>query len=153
MTQPEPIRVGQLGISYLIDGSFNGGMGAFEMTVPPHSNVPPPHSHSRNDEFIYVLAGTLRYSVDDVVRDLGAGEWMFSPRGSVHQFSNPGEEATRALCVLTPDIGPQFFRDVASVINVGGAPDGARLVEVMSRYGLVPATARNPPDPMGRDRK
>ncbi len=142
MTQSEPIRIGQLRVNYLIDGSAEGGMGVFELTVPPESNVPPPHSHSQNDEFIYVLAGTLRYAVADVVRDLRPGEWMFSPRGSVHQFSNPGKEMTRALAILTPDIGAQYFRDVAAVINVGGAPDRARLVSVMSRYGLVAAVPR-----------
>jgi len=41
--------------------------------------------------------------------------------------------------VLTPDVGAQFFRDVGAVVNAGGAPDRARLLEVMSRYGLVPA--------------
>lgn len=142
MTKSDSIRVGQLSIDYLIDGSANGGMGVFELTVPPRSNTPPPHSHSQNDEFVYVLAGTLRYSVDDVVRDLRAEEWMFSPRGSVHQFSNPGEEASRALFILTPDIGAQFFRDVAAVLNGSGAPDGARLASVMSRYGLIPARPR-----------
>jgi quercetin dioxygenase-like cupin family protein len=53
------INVGQLGIRYLVDGSQNGSMGIFELTVPPASNVPPPHSHSNNEEIVYVLEGTL----------------------------------------------------------------------------------------------
>ncbi len=133
MTQLEAIKVGQLEINYLIDGTASGGMGVFELTVPPGSNVPPPHRHSKNDECIYVLAGTLRYSVDDVTRDLGPGDWMFSPRGSVHQFGNPHGEAARALTILTPDIGAQYFRDVGAVVNAGGPPDAARLLAVMAR--------------------
>ena len=86
-----------------------------------------------------MLEGVLRYSVDDVTRDLGPGDWMRTPRGSVHQFSNPHGELVRALIVLAPDIGAQYFRDVGSVVNVGGPPDRGKLVEVMSRYGLVPA--------------
>jgi len=139
MTQPEPIMVGQLKINYLIDGAASGGMGVFELSIAPGSNVPPPHSHSNNDECVYVLEGMLRYSVDAVTRDLRAGEWMFSPKGSVHQFSNPSGATTRALFILSPDIGAQFFRDVAAVINAGGPPDRARLLAVMSSYGLVPA--------------
>lgn len=135
----EMVKVGQLSIRYLIDGSATGGMGVFELSVPPKSNVPPPHSHTGNDECVYVLEGTLRYSVDDTQRDLRPGDWMFTPRGSVHQFSNPHEESARALIVLTPDIGAQYFRDVAAVVNAGGPPDPKRLVEVMSRYGLRPA--------------
>ena len=142
MTQSELIEVGRLQINYLIDGTVSGGMGMFEMTVPPESNVPPPHSHSKNDECVYVLDGTLRYSVDGVTRDLRPGECMLSPKGSVHQFSNPHQQMARALIVMTPDIGAQYFRDVGTVINAGGPPDRARLVAVMSRYGLVPASPR-----------
>jgi quercetin dioxygenase-like cupin family protein len=132
----------QLNIRYLVDGTQSGGLGVFEMDVPPKSNVPPPHSHTQNEECVYVLDGVLRYSVDDVVRDLSPGEWMVTPRGSVHAFSNPHETAARALIILTPDIGAQYFRDVAAVINAGGPPDRAKLLEVMSRYGLVPAPPR-----------
>jgi quercetin dioxygenase-like cupin family protein len=135
----ESIMVGQMRIRYLIDGSATGGMGVFELTVPPKSNVPPPHSHTGNEECVYVLEGLLRYAVDDDARDLHRGDWMFTPRGAVHQFSNPHDELARALIVLTPDIGAQYFRDVAAVVNVGGAPDRAKLFAVMSRYGLVPA--------------
>lgn len=135
----ESIMVGRMHIRYLIDGTATGSMGVFELSVPPNSNVPPPHSHTRNEECVYVLEGTLRYSVDGVERDLRPGEWMFTPRGAVHQFSNPHAETARALIVLTPDIGAQYFRDVAAVVNAGGPPDRAKLLDVMSKYGLVPA--------------
>jgi uncharacterized RmlC-like cupin family protein len=134
--------VGQLKINYLIDGTTVGGMGVFELTIPPNSPAPPPHSHSKNDECVYVLEGTLRYPVDAVTRDLRAGEWMFSPKGSVHHFSNPSGETTRVLSIISPDIGPQYFRDVGAVINAGVPPDRARLLAVMSNYGLVPAAPR-----------
>ena len=136
----ESIMVGQMCIRYLIDGTATGGMGIFELSVPPNSNVPPPHSHTRNEECAYVLEGTLRYSVDGVERDLHPGEWMFTPRGAVHQFSNPHGDTARALIVLTPDIGAQYFRDVAAIVNAGGPPDRAKLLGVMSHYRLIPAS-------------
>jgi len=46
MKGDEVIAVGQLSIRYLRDGAMDKAIGAFEMTVPPGSNVPPPHSHS-----------------------------------------------------------------------------------------------------------
>jgi quercetin dioxygenase-like cupin family protein len=98
----KPINVGQLSIQYLIDGTATGGMGVFELTVPPSSQVPPPHSHTRNEECVYVLEGVLRYSVDGLVRDLTPGEWVFTPRGSVHHFSNPHNATARALIVRKP---------------------------------------------------
>jgi len=134
------IKVGKLGIDYIVDGSHTQSLGMFELTVPPGSNVPPPHSHSNNDECVYVLDGTLRYSVGAETRDLKVGQTMSTPRGAVHAFSNPFAETARALIVMSPDIGAQYFKDVAAVINAGGTPDKGALVSVMSRYGLVPAT-------------
>jgi quercetin dioxygenase-like cupin family protein len=133
------IKVGRLGINYIVDGSRSEGLGMFELTVPPGSNVPPPHSHSKNDECVYVLAGKLRYSVGAETRDLTAGQTMSTPRGAVHAFSNPFAETARALIVMYPDVGAQYFKDVAAVINAGGPPDRAALLAVMSRYGLVPS--------------
>ena len=137
------VKVGQLEIRYLVDGAQHGGLGVFEMKVPPGSNVPPPHSHSNNEECVYVLEGVLRYSVDQVTRDLKPGEWMSTPRGSVHAFSNPGAEAARALIVLTPDIGEQYFHDVGAVIAAGGPLDRAKLLDIMGRYGLVAAAPKH----------
>lgn len=135
----ESINIGQLRIRYLIDGTATGGMGMFELTVPPNSPVPPPHSHTLNEECIYVLEGVLRCSVDGTVRDLTPGECGVSPRGSVHHFSNPHTDTARALVVLTPDIGALYFRDVGAIVNAGVPPDREKLIALMSKYGLVPA--------------
>jgi quercetin dioxygenase-like cupin family protein len=135
----EAIRLGQLEVRYLLDGAGKNQVGVFELTVQPGAKVPPPHSHSNNDEFVYVLEGTFRYSVNGEQRDLGPGESMFSPRGSVHAFGNPHDKPARALVVLTPDIGAQYFRDVAQVFNAGGPPDPAKMMKLMAGYGLVVA--------------
>lgn len=131
------IKVGQLGINYIVDGAGTSSMGMFELTVPPGSNVPPPHSHSNNEECVYVLEGTLRYTVGSETRDLAVGQSMSTPRGVVHAFANPFATTARALIVNSPDIGARYFRDVAALFNAGGPPDKAALVAVMSAYGLV----------------
>jgi quercetin dioxygenase-like cupin family protein len=136
------IHVGQLAIDYIVDGASTQSLGMFELTVPPGSNVPPPHSHSNNEECVYVLEGTLRYSVDGQTRDLTPGQTMSTPRGAVHAFSNPFADTARALIVLSPDIGAGYFRDVAAVVGAGGPPDKTAMMAVMARYGLVPAAPR-----------
>ena len=133
------IKIGQLGINYILDGSSSSSLGVFELTVPPGSNAPPPHSHSNNEECVYVLEGKLRYTVGAETRDLSVGESMSTPKGDVHAFANPFDTTARALIINSPDIGAQYFRDVAAVVNTGGPPDKSALVAVMSRYGLVPA--------------
>jgi len=135
----ERITVGQIQIRYLRDGASQGQTGAFEMVVPPGSNVPPPHSHVHNEEYLYVLEGKLRYSVKGEFKDLGVGESAFTPKGAMHVFNNPFPEPCRCLIMLSPDIGAQYFRDIAAVLDVGGPPDKAKIVQVMARYGLTPA--------------
>ena len=110
----ELITLGQIQIRYLRDGATEGQVGAFEMVVPSNSNVPPPHSHAHNEEYIYVLEGKLRYSVNGEVQDLTEGESAFTPKGAVHGFSNPFSASSRALVVQSPDIGAQYFRDIAA---------------------------------------
>ena len=139
------LKIGGLEIKYLIDGTVTGaGMGVFELTVPPGARVPPPHSHSKNEEVVYVIEGVLRYSVDDETRDLKAGERMYTPRGSVHAFSNPHDATARALIMLTPDIGLRYFREVAEAAQGPGGPNPAKMVEVMTRHGLVLASPKAP---------
>jgi uncharacterized cupin superfamily protein len=135
------IKVGQLSINYIVDGASTASLGVFELTVPPGSNVPPPHSHANNEECVYVLEGTLRYTVGAEMRDLSAGQSMRTPKGVVHAFDNPFATTARALIMNSPDIGAQYFRDVAAVVNAGGPPDKTALVAVMSKYGLVPGAS------------
>ena len=125
------VKVGQLEIRYLVEGTREGGLGVFEMKVPAGAHVPPPHSHTHNEECVYVLEGVLRYSVDDETRDLKPGDWMSTPRGSVHAFSNPGAETARALVMLT------------ALLGAGAPPDRTKLAGVMNRYGLVPAAPKH----------
>jgi len=136
------IRLGAIEIRYLQEATEGCQMGCFEMRVPPNSNVPPPHSHSSNEELVYVLEGTLRYTVGSETRDLRPGDSMATPRGEVHAFSNPHADVARALVINTPDIGSQYFREVAPIVNRGGPPDKAALVAIMHKFGLVPAAPR-----------
>jgi len=138
----EVIRVGQIEIRYLEQVGHGRQMGCFEMRVPPGSNVPPPHSHTGSEELIYALEGTLRYTVGGETRDLQAGDTMTTPPGVVHGFSNPHAVEARALVINTPDIGADYFREVAAIVNAGGPPDKAKLAETMLRFGLVPAAPK-----------
>jgi quercetin dioxygenase-like cupin family protein len=144
--QEQPVvKIGQLEIRYLMDGTVTGaGLGMFELTVLPDARVPPAHSHTDNEEIVYVLEGTLRYAVDDEMRDLKPGESMYTPRGSIHAFSNPHDRPARALIILTPDIGAQYFRDIAEIANAPGGPNPAKMAELMTRYGLVLAPPKPP---------
>jgi hypothetical protein len=88
----------------------------------------------------------LTWTVDGTPVDVGPGQALCIPRGAIHRFDNKGGQDVKALCLITPAaIGPQYFREVAEVIDAaaGGPPDRAKMAEIMRRHGLTPA----PPPP------
>ena len=144
----ETIRVGPIGIHFLITGEQSSGtVAVFEVVVPAHQRLMgPAHSHDHYEESIYGLQGVLTWTVDGRRFDIGRGQALCIPRGAVHRFDNNGQQDAKVLCLATPAaIGPQFFREVAEAMNAagGGPPDRVRMMEIMRRHGLTPA----PPPP------
>jgi quercetin dioxygenase-like cupin family protein len=139
----EAIRIGQLTIRYLLEGEqSDGSVAIFEFEVPAGSAVPAAHSHDAYEETIYGLAGVLTWTVEGTAVDVAAGDVLHIRRGDVHRFDNAGAEDAKALAVVTPGIlGPEYFREVAAVIEAaaGGPPDLAAIGTVMRRHGLTPA--------------
>jgi quercetin dioxygenase-like cupin family protein len=137
----ELIRVGQIGIRFLLEAAeTNGSLAVFEFSVPVAAKVPLPHSHERYDETIYGLEGVITFTVNGQTVDISPGESHFIPRGAVHGFNNLKQKDAKALAVVTPAlIGPEFFRETAVIVNKGGPPDIDKLKAVMAKHGLVPA--------------
>ncbi len=138
------IRLGPLGVRFLVTGESSGGsVAAFEVLVPGgHRLAAPAHSHDRYEETIFGIDGALTWTVDGQPFDVGPGQALCIPRGAIHRFDNNGSGDARALCVITPAaIGPAYFREAAAVLDAarGGPPDTAKLVEVMLRHGITPA--------------
>jgi quercetin dioxygenase-like cupin family protein len=142
--EKQQIRIGDLEVNYIADPRTTGGaLDMFEFVVPAKARVPVPHFHKEVDEVIYVLAGTLTITVDEVRRELNAGDSCIVPRGAVHHFVNQHPETVRALSVQTPgSIGPAYYREMAAAFT-GGAPDPKILGGIMLKHGLVPV----PPKP------
>jgi quercetin dioxygenase-like cupin family protein len=137
----ETIRIGQIGIHFLLEAADTGGsLAMFEFTVPVGAKVPLPHSHERYDETVYGVEGVITFTVNGKAVPIGPGESHFIPRGAVHGFNNLGQTDAKALAMVTPAlIGPDFFKETAAIVNAGGPPDVEKLKAVMGKHGLVPA--------------
>lgn len=136
----EEIKLGGITLKFLVDGQdTDGTLVVFEMLVPPNTRVPAPHYHVHVDETLYVMEGTLNQLYDTETRVLGPGDKIFIKRGVVHGFNNTGTEDARVLCFLSPaSIGPEYFREIAAVVNAGGPPDMQQMLAIMKRHGLEP---------------
>jgi quercetin dioxygenase-like cupin family protein len=139
----EEIRIGQLAIRFLVEGTASGGsVAVFEMDVPVGAKVPVAHSHDGYEETIYGIEGVLTLTVDGRKINVGPRDALCVPRGVVHRFDNPHSAAARVLAIVSPGVlGPDYFREIAAVAKAaaGGPPDPVALAEVMRRHGLTPA--------------
>ncbi|MGS0747346.1 cupin domain-containing protein [Halpernia sp. GG3] len=136
----EIIKIGQLEIKFLLEASdTNGHLTMFEFLVPNGAKVPLPHYHESFDEVIYGLEGTMSFIIDGKAIDILPGQTYFIPRGIVHGFKNSNELDAKALAVSTPGlIGPEYFKEVAEIVNAGGPPDILKMKLVFKKHGLVP---------------
>jgi quercetin dioxygenase-like cupin family protein len=140
----EQIRVGDVAIRFLLEGEQSAGsVAVFEFDVPAGAQVAAAHSHDAYEETVYGLEGVLTWTLEGRPIDVGPGEALCIPRGTVHRFDNLGAADARALAIVTPGIlGPGYFRDVAAILDAaaGGPPDFAAIAAVMLRHGLTPAS-------------
>ena len=134
------IQVGQISIRFLLEtGDTNGALAMFEFTVPVGAKVPLPHYHREYDETIYGVEGVMTFTVEGKPVDIGPGKSCFIPRGAVHGFNNLKETDAKALAIVTPALlGPDYFKEMATIVNLGGPPDLEKLKAVMLKHGLVP---------------
>jgi quercetin dioxygenase-like cupin family protein len=137
----EVIRAGQIEIRFRLEAEATAGiLTMFEFSVPAQARVPVPHSHDAFDETLYGLEGVLTWVLDDRKVRVAPGDVLFIPRGHVHHFANHEQQDARQLSVISPGLlGPQYFREMGEVVNVGGPPNVEKIMEVMRRHGLRPA--------------
>jgi len=140
----ETIRIGPIGIRFLLTGDDSGGSASvFEVLVPIGQKLPAPaHKNDAYEEILYGIEGVLTWTVEGTPIEVGPGQALCIPRGAAHRFDNLGREDVKQLCIITPAImGPAYFREAAEVIGAaaGDPPDRAKMMEVFRRHGMTVA--------------
>jgi len=140
----ETIRIGPIGIRFLLTGDDSGGSASvFEVLVPIGQKLPAPaHKNDAYEEILYGIEGVLTWTVEGTPIEVGPGQALCIPRGAAHRFDNLGREDVKQLCIITPAImGPAYFREAADVIGAaaGDPPDRAKMMEVFRRHGMTVA--------------
>lgn len=141
----ETIKIGPLGIRFLITGDdSDGSASVFEVLVPAGRKLmAPAHKNNAYEEILYGVKGVLTWTVDGTPIEVGPGQALCIPRGVAHRFDNLSNEDVKQLAVITPAImGPAYFREAAELIGEagGGPPDRAKMIEVFQRHGMTVAT-------------
>lgn len=102
-------------------GDTNGAIAVVEERAV-RGYATPPHVHGREDETLFVIDGTLEYTVDGVVRTANPGEAAHLPKGLPHRFEVTSEEA-HFLVIITPGGFEEFFVEVSPPAGAARVPD------------------------------
>lgn len=127
--------MGGLGVVFKISGEETGGL--FSVVEHPieAGRLVPPHMHTKEDEFSYVLEGEIGARIGGQDFTAGAGSYIFKPRGLPHTFWNAGPKAARLIELITPAGFEKFFEEVAKLISAGAPAGGKQHMELNSPYG------------------
>ena len=91
---------GSLAVIKATAASTGGQMTVIEVTEAPGAEAPL-HLHHHDDESFWILAGDVTFEVGDVTIGVGAGDYVFAPRGIPHRYT-VGSQGCRMLFLLTP---------------------------------------------------
>lgn len=114
------------------------GITVFEFRQPPQTLGAPPHQHTHEDEFFYILEGELTALAGDQTVSAGPGSLLLMPRGVPHGFWNAGDTEVRALLIVSGSEFDGFFEAVAARFSEAGpeADLPTILGEVASEHGI-----------------
>lgn len=128
-----------LGVRFLTGGEQTDGRVALvEHPIQPLALAAPQHTHEREDEISYVIAGQVGIQIGDQVMVAGPGTVVFKPRGIPHAFWNAGETEARVVELITPAGFEHYFEEMAALFAEAkeGLPDPERAAAVCARYAL-----------------
>ena len=124
-----------LGITMKTNGkSTHDAYSLFEYTVPPETNGPPAHLHTREDESFICLAGRLEVTLGGEEFVLGHGDYLFLPRNVVHTFRNPFQEESRIVSVVSPAGLEAYYQALGELPP--GPKDISKLQAIMAEFGI-----------------
>jgi len=128
--------LGSIGVRFMIDGGeTDERFSLVEHPMSPRALAAPLHRHNREDEYSFVLEGSVGALLGDEVVIGKPGDLIFKPRGQWHTFWNAGDTPARILEILSPAGFEAFFEELDAL---GGAIQAApeALGELCARYEL-----------------
>ncbi len=121
---------------FLIDGDEAGNHFALvEHPLRPRALAAPMHRHHREDEYSFVLEGTIGALFGEAVAIVNPGNLIFKPRNQWHTFWNAGDTPARVLEIISPAGFENYFRELSAELR-SGPPDPQRLAALCARYEL-----------------
>ena len=128
--------LGSIGVRFMLAGDEAGQrFSVVEHPMGPRALAAPLHRHTLEDEYSYVLEGSVGALLGDDVLVAKRGDLVFKPRSQWHTFWNAGDEPARILELISPAGFERFFEEV---VDLGGVTQVAPEVlgELCAKYQL-----------------
>ena len=141
-------------VTFKVAGADGSSASCFEVVVPPGFDVGA-HTHSRSEEFFYILAGELDILAFEPIKRTaeswqdwefpdgnrvvraGAGSCMFVPPGCPHAFMNSTDEPARMLFQSSPAPDHErYFEELCDIFSGGQVVDSHAVQKLRDRYDL-----------------
>ncbi|SFH51579.1 cupin domain-containing protein [Modicisalibacter xianhensis] len=123
---------GGLGVHWKLEGAATGKrFSVVHHPIAPHALAAPLHYHHNEDEYSFVLEGTLGALLGDDVVTAGPGTWLIKPRRQWHTFWNAEDVPCRIIEVISPAGFENYFREVAEAWG-----DKERFAQINAKYSL-----------------
>lgn len=120
-----------------------GGYSAFEDFVLPGQG-PPLHTHTKEDETMYVIEGELEVVLGDKTYTARPGDFAHMARGVPHRFKNLTDKPARMLLTYSPGGFEQWFLDIGTPVGeLAEKPpavtptDIEKAIKAAEGYGVV----------------
>lgn len=125
-----------------------GKVTIYEFDLPPQSPGSPPHTHTLEDEYFYILSGTLDILADGEVKQLEPGDFAALTRGQTHMFWNGSGGETRLLMMTTGSSFEEFMKSVSPALADArpATPEdaGAVIGRLAAEHGIMISMEKMP---------
>ena len=144
-------KLGEGGMRFMLDAAATGGgLSLVEGRLGPRALAGPLHRHTREDEYTFVLEGSVGALLGDEFVLAEPGDLIIKPRNQWHTLWNAGDEPVRALEIICPAGLEAYLAEVYPEGDEGADPetviarseiygitmDPAGIPELVQRFGL-----------------
>lgn len=100
--------------------------------IDPRTLSAPLHYHHNENEYFYVVEGTLGVMLGDEAVEADAGSWVFKPRHQWHTYWNPADTPCHIILVVSPAGVENYLREIVDLFG----KDEEQLGRLTEKYEL-----------------
>jgi uncharacterized cupin superfamily protein len=130
--------LGLLGARFVMEGDdAERRFALVEHPIAPRGLACPIHTHSREDEYSFILEGEWGFLMGETVVYGRPGDLVYKPRNIPHAFWNASVQPARLLEIISPSGFEHYFAELAELFAANDPDQTEQFVELNARYGLA----------------